>query len=67
MVRPLVIAIAVLALVTVLPGAEASCHFCLDNIQTYCVEEPDVGPCTESAVYVATHPVDFVEHLIHPD
>ena len=67
MIRTTTLAIAALALLAFLPGAEASCHFCLEDVQTHCVDSPDVGPCQDTVVYIAKHPVDFVEHLIGDD
>ena len=67
MTRTLLIATLALAVLAIVPGAEASCHYCVENVTNDCVTHHDMGACVDSAGYLATHADHFVMHLIHPD
>lgn len=59
----LVIAVAAVALLAVVPSAQASCHYCLDAVAESC-GSADVGGCRSSVAYFALHADDFAMHQV---
>lgn len=52
--RAILVALCLIAVLSAAPGAEASCHFCLENTKDSC-SSLDTGGCQDNVTYMGEH------------